>query len=41
MNIDGLGEKLIEQLLLAGLVDGIPSLYRLADRREDLLKLDL
>ncbi len=40
MNIDGLGEKLIEQLFMAGLVDGIPSLYRLADRREDLLKLE-
>lgn len=40
MNIDGLGEKLIEQLLTAGLVDGIPSLYRLAERREDLLKLE-
>ena len=40
MNIDGLGEKLIEQLFTAGLVDGIPSLYRLADRREDLLKLE-
>jgi DNA ligase (NAD+) len=40
MNIDGLGEKLIEQLFTAGLVDGIPSLYRLADRREELLKLE-
>ena len=40
MNIDGLGEKLIEQLFTAGLVDGIPSLYRLADRREVLLKLE-
>ena len=40
MNIDGLGEKLIEQLFAAGLVDSIPSLYRLADRREDLLKLE-
>lgn len=40
MNIDGLGEKLVEQLLSAGLVDGIPSLYRLKDRRADLLKLE-
>lgn len=40
MNIDGLGEKLVEQLLAEKLVDGIPSLYRLAERREDLLKLD-
>ena len=40
MNIDGLGEKLIEQLLAAKLVDGIPSLYRLSHRREELLQLD-
>ena len=40
MNIDGLGEKLIEQLLAAKLVDGIPSLYRLSHRRDELLQLD-
>jgi DNA ligase (NAD+) len=40
MNIDGLGEKLVEQLLAAKLVDGIPSLYRLADRRSELLQLE-
>jgi len=40
MNIDGLGEKLVEQLLAAKLVDGIPSLYRLSSRRDELLKLD-
>lgn len=40
MNIDGLGEKLIEQLFAAGYVDGIPSLYRLNARRNDLLTLD-
>lgn len=40
MNIDGLGEKLIEQLLSAKLVDGIPSLYRLASRRAELLQLE-
>lgn len=40
MNIDGLGEKLIEQLLAARLVDGIPSLYRLAERRAELSKLE-
>ena len=40
MNIDGLGEKLIEQLLKATLVDGIPSLYRLAERRDELLQLE-
>lgn len=40
MNIDGLGEKLVEQLLTSRLVDGIPSLYRLASRRAELLALD-
>ncbi|MEZ6126907.1 MAG: NAD-dependent DNA ligase LigA [Planctomycetaceae bacterium] len=40
MNVDGLGEKLIAQLLEANLVDSIPALYRLTDRREELLKLD-
>ncbi len=40
MNIDGLGEKLIEQLFAEGYVDGIPSLYRLAARREELIKMD-
>jgi DNA ligase (NAD+) len=40
MNIDGLGEKLVEQLLAAKLVDGLPSLYRLSSRRDELLKLD-
>lgn len=40
MDIDGLGEKLVEQLLDAQLIDGIPSLYRLADRREELQKLE-
>jgi len=38
MNIDGLGEKLVEQLLEARLVDGIPSLYRLAGRRQELME---
>ena len=40
MDIDGLGEKMIEQLLDAKLIDGIPSLYRLHERRDELLKLD-
>ncbi|MEQ9410587.1 MAG: NAD-dependent DNA ligase LigA [Fuerstiella sp.] len=40
MDIDGLGEKLVGQLLDAKLVDGIPSLYRLAERREKLLQLE-
>jgi len=40
MNIDGLGEKLVEQLLASKLVDGIPALYRLQDQRNQLTKLD-
>ena len=40
MDIDGLGEKLVEQLLAAELVDGIPSLYRLHALRDQLAKLD-
>lgn len=40
MDIDGLGEKLVEQLLEAKLIDGIPSLYRLHKRRDELLQLE-
>lgn len=40
MDIDGLGEKLIGQLLEAQLIDGIPSLYQLAEKRDALLNLD-
>ena len=40
MNIDGLGEKLVEQLLASKLVDGIPALYRLKDRCDQLATLD-
>ena len=40
MDIDGLGEKLVEQLLDAELVDSIPSLYRLHERQEELLELE-
>ncbi len=40
MDIDGLGEKLVEQLLNEGLVDGIPSLYRLQGHRERLEQLE-
>ena len=40
MDIDGLGEKLVAQLLEAKLIDGIPSLYRLADRRKELDQLE-
>ncbi|MEM9351839.1 MAG: NAD-dependent DNA ligase LigA [Planctomycetota bacterium] len=40
MDIDGLGEKVIEQLLEAGLVASYGDLFRLHERREELLKLD-
>ncbi len=40
MDIDGLGEKLVGQLLDANLIDGIPSLYRLHEKREQLLALE-
>ena len=40
MDIEGLGIKLVEQLIDAKLVDGIPSLYRLKDKRDDLLALE-
>lgn len=40
MDIDGLGEKLIEQLLDAELINGIPSIYRLHQRQEELIGLD-
>ncbi len=38
MNIDGLGEKIVEQLYRAGLVKELEDIYRL--REEDLLKLE-
>jgi DNA ligase (NAD+) len=38
MNIDGLGEKIVEQLVDAGLVKTFADLYRLS--RDDLLKLE-
>lgn len=40
MDIDGLGEKMVAQLLDAGLIDGIPSLYRLHEKREELLAME-
>lgn len=40
MDIDGLGEKLVGQLLDAGLIDGIPSLYRLNAKRDELVQLE-
>jgi DNA ligase (NAD+) len=40
MDIEGLGIKLIEQLVDAGLVRSFGDLYRLRDRREELLALE-
>lgn len=40
MDIEGLGEKLILQLVQEGLLTSFSDLYRLAARREDLLKLE-
>ncbi|NNJ27649.1 NAD-dependent DNA ligase LigA [Alienimonas chondri] len=40
MDVDGLGEKLIDALIDAGLVKSLPDLYRLKDRREELLALE-
>ena len=40
MDIDGLGEKVIEQLLEANLVASYGDLYRLKDRRDELLELE-
>lgn len=40
MDIDGLGEKLVGQLLESQLIDGIPSLYRLHQRRDELEQLE-
>lgn len=40
MDIDGLGEKLAAQLLDAGLIQSLTDVYRLKDRRDDLLALE-
>ncbi len=40
MDIDGLGEKVIEQLLEAGLVASYGDLFRLHERRDELLQLE-
>ncbi len=39
MDIEGLGIKLVEQLLDAGLLADIPDIYRLQDRRAELIEL--
>ncbi|MDA1015832.1 MAG: NAD-dependent DNA ligase LigA [Planctomycetota bacterium] len=40
MDIEGMGIKLVEQLLDAELLKSLPDIYRLRDRTEDLLKLE-
>ncbi len=40
MDIEGLGSKLVEQLTDSGLVKSLPDVYRLRDRREELLALE-
>lgn len=40
MDIEGLGIKLIEQLTETGLVKSVPDIYRLRDRRDELLALE-
>ncbi len=40
MDIEGLGAKLVEQLVAAGLLAGFADIYRLKDRRDELLALD-
>ncbi len=40
MDIEGLGDKLVQQLTTTGLVRGIPDLYRLKDRRDELIELE-
>ena len=40
MDIDGLGVKLVDQLLSAGLVKSLPDLYRLGGKRDELIALD-
>lgn len=40
MNIDGLGEKRVETFLEAGLINSFEDIYKLHNRREDILKLD-
>jgi len=40
MDIDGLGEKAIEQFIEAGLLTSIADIYRLGDRQEQILRLE-
>ena len=38
MDIEGLGEKSVEQLMEAGLLETLPDIYRLKDHKEELLE---
>lgn len=40
MNIEGLGPALIEMLLEKGFIQGIPDIYRLHERRDELVALE-
>lgn len=40
MNIDGLGESILEILLEQGLIKGVADIYRLNEKRDELEKLD-
>ena len=40
MDIEGLGSKLVEQLVESGLIQSLADIYRLRDRRDELLALD-
>ena len=40
MNIDGLGERKVEQFFEAGLLNSFEDIYKLHNRREDILSLD-
>ncbi len=40
MDIEGLGEKLIERLLEVGLLTDLPSVFRLATHKDELVSLD-
>ncbi|WP_252697843.1 NAD-dependent DNA ligase LigA [Natronosalvus vescus] len=40
LDLEGLGEETVRQLVDAGLLEGVADLYRLLDRREELLALE-
>ncbi len=40
MDIEGLGEKLIDRFLELGLLTDLPSIYRLRDRKEEMINLE-